>query len=260
MTMQPVKYLQTDSRWAANDYSASGESTTIKASGCGPTCAAMVIATLKDSTVTPATTCAWSLSHGYKAVGQGTYYSYFKPQGAVYNLTWTQLNSSNLLNMTTANAKTYHDQALAAVQGGDLVICCMGPGNWTSGGHFILWWKYDGGYVYINDPASTTSAREKNTLSLLQAQVKYYFICKTPTASTTTNTEEDDEMTQDQFNTMFDTAMSKYQTTLNAKEVSTWAQEHWEDATKSGVFDGTMPQSPLTREQAATVFFRLGLM
>ncbi|MCC8122362.1 MAG: C39 family peptidase [Oscillospiraceae bacterium] len=250
MNTQPVKYLQTDSRWAANDYSASGESTTIKASGCGPTCAAMILATLIDAGITPADTCAWALKKGYKAVGQGTYYSYFKPQGAAYGLTWTQLNGSNLCNMTAANAKTYHDQALAAVQGGDLVICCMGPGNWTSGGHFILWWKYADGYVYINDPASTASAREKNTLALLQSQVKYYFVCKTPT----TTTEEDDTVTQAQFNEM----MAVYEATQAAKTVSTSAAEPWAIAKDCGILDGTKPACPVTREQLTIVLSRVG--
>ena len=32
----------------------------VGSAGCGPSCAAMVIATLKDKSVTPETTCAWS--------------------------------------------------------------------------------------------------------------------------------------------------------------------------------------------------------
>lgn len=79
---QPVSYLQTDPRWAAKDYSAKGEKTTIGASGCGPTAMAMVLATWADPQVTPATECAWALAHGYKAPYSGTYYGYFQPAGA----------------------------------------------------------------------------------------------------------------------------------------------------------------------------------
>ena len=86
MNNQPVLYYQTDRRWADVDYSAKGESTTIGRSGCGPTCMAMVIATWADKNVTPVEACAWALKHGYKAVNQGTYYSYFKPHGAVYGI------------------------------------------------------------------------------------------------------------------------------------------------------------------------------
>ena len=53
MNKQPVSYLQTDPRWKNKDYSAKGESTTIGASGCGPTAAAMLIETLTGKTFTP---------------------------------------------------------------------------------------------------------------------------------------------------------------------------------------------------------------
>jgi len=48
---KPVSYLQTDPKWKNHNYSAKGESKTIGSSGCGPTAAAMVIATLKNNTV-----------------------------------------------------------------------------------------------------------------------------------------------------------------------------------------------------------------
>ncbi len=41
---------------------------------------------------------------------------------------------------------------------------------------------------------------------------------------------------------------------------SGWAQEAWQKAQESGVFDGTAPRAPLTREQCAVVLDRLGLL
>ncbi len=41
---------------------------------------------------------------------------------------------------------------------------------------------------------------------------------------------------------------------------SSWAAESWQRATRAGVFDGTNPQGPMTREQAAVVLDRLGLI
>lgn len=41
---------------------------------------------------------------------------------------------------------------------------------------------------------------------------------------------------------------------------SSWAKESWEKAVALGVFDGTDPRGPLTREQAAAVLDRLGLL
>lgn len=43
-------------------------------------------------------------------------------------------------------------------------------------------------------------------------------------------------------------------------KASAWAAASWDKACKAGVFDGSSPQGPLTREQAAVVLDRLGLI
>ena len=184
---KPVSYLQTDKRWSAVSYSAPGERTTIGRSGCGPTAAAMVVASWKDKKETPVEANAWAVQKGYKAIQNGTYHSFFKPYGAAHGLTITQITSCSVQSMSAANAAAAHEKALEAIKRGDLVICLMGKGNWTSSGHYILWYDYDGTNVYINDPASTKAARLKNTLKLLQSQVKHYWICTKPSGGTKFN-------------------------------------------------------------------------
>ena len=137
----------------------------------------MVIASLKDPAVTPVTTAEWSMSHGYKALNQGTYYSYFVPQFSAYGITCERLNQANLYGKSTSAA---HEKALLALQGGDWVIACMGKGNWTSTGHFILLYRFENGFVYINDPASTKETRLKSTWDLFAGQVKYMWVVRVP--------------------------------------------------------------------------------
>ncbi|WMI81614.1 C39 family peptidase [Anaerotignum sp. MB30-C6] len=175
--MKPVLYMQNDPRWASHDYSARGEKTTIKAEGCGVACAAMVIATLADKNVTPITTAEWSKGHGYKAKGQGTYYSYFKPQGAAYGIDITMLNGTNIYG---APSSKYHEMAKEAIGRGDLVIACMGKGNWTTSGHYVLWYGLEVGKVLINDPWSRKPAQTNGDYNLFKRQVKYYWIVKVP--------------------------------------------------------------------------------
>lgn len=177
--VRPIYYLQTDPRWKNHDYSAKGEKKTIGSAGCGPTAAAMVIATLRDKNVTPVTTALWSMAHAYKALNQGTYYSYFVPQMSAYGIACKRLNTSNLYGKSSSAA---HTEALNALKNGDWVIACMGKGNWTSSGHFILLYGYENGYVYINDPASTKAARVKNTWALYARQVKYMWTVPVPDA------------------------------------------------------------------------------
>lgn len=66
----------------------------------------------------------------------------------------------------------------------------------------------------------------------------------------------EDVMTQAQFNQMMDT----YYAQTSEKTASQWAAVAWQKATAAGIFDGTAPQNPLTREQAALVLDRLGLL
>lgn len=175
--IKPVSYLQTDPKWKNHNYSAKGEKKTIGSSGCGVTVAAMVIGTLKDKNVTPVTTAEWSMSHGYKALNQGTYYTYFVPQFNQYGITCRQLNFSNLYGKLSSTA---HNEALSALKNGNWVIACMGKGHWTSSGHFILLYKYENGYIYVNDPASTKADRVKNTWDLFAKQVKYMWVVDVP--------------------------------------------------------------------------------
>ena len=67
---------------------------------------------------------------------------------------------------------------------------------------------------------------------------------------------EDDDMTQEQFNQMMDVYLSQNRD----KAASSWAKADWDKATKAGIFDGTAPLNPLTREQAAAVLVRLNLV
>ena len=67
----------------------------------------------------------------------------------------------------------------------------------------------------------------------------------------------EETMSEQQFYEMFLQAMATYTKKLESKEVSAWAKEDWERAVEAGIFDGTMPQAPLTREQAAAIIARM---
>lgn len=172
MNKKPKLYLQTDSRWKNLDYSAKGESTTIGASGCGPTAAAMLIETLTGKEFTPADACKWSLDHGYKAVKQGTYYAYFEPQFKEFGLTCYQLSWVNTYHKPD---HVNHDKAFELLKQGYYLIALMKKGTWTSGGHFVVVWWEDG-KVRINDPASTKDARLNGNIKTFRNECAYYWV------------------------------------------------------------------------------------
>ena len=168
MMIQPINYYQTDTRWASKPYRTKAETATIGGSGCGPTCAAMVIQSIKNNGTTPITTCNWSVKNGYKATNQGTYWAYFVPQFKHYGISCKQTNNA--------------DSALKALKQGNWVIATMHKGNWTNGGHFILAYGYENNHVFINDPASTLKRRTCAKWSLFKDQSDAYWIVDVPEA------------------------------------------------------------------------------
>ena len=161
--VKPKDFKQYDSRWAKKIYSASGKSSqTMKSSGCGPTAAANIVATLKDSAVTPWTLAQISMQKGYRTANNGTAWSFFKYIAGLYGFSkFTQTSSLATLK--------------ACLDAGGYVVCSMGPGYWTSGGHFITAWKYDDKYIYCNDPASSSRTKQNQTDFMKQRKQFFCF-------------------------------------------------------------------------------------
>ena len=257
--IKPISFLQTDTKWKNKDYSAKGEKTNIGESGCGPSCMAMVINSLRDPQITPVETCAWALKKGYKAPKQGTYYSYFKPQGEAYGLNVRQMNYNNVYGKNDA----VHNEALNMVKAGHWIIACMGKGLWTRSGHFVLWYGMDGNNVLINDPNSTKSNRTKAAHSLFKSQVKYYFLVEVNTKPSisligewslaikkgiTDGSHPAKYITREQVIAMLYRAISG-----NGMAAINIA---WNWAKSEGITDGSNPKANCTREQAIAMIYR----
>ncbi len=258
---QPVSYLQTDPRWGRRDYSAAGEKTTIAASGCGPTAMAMVLATWADPAVTPETECAWALRRGYKAPHSGTYYGYFVPAGARYGLTVTRLNGTSLYGDARS---PLHQRVKAALDRGCLAIACMGKGNWTRSGHYVVVYAVRGGTVYINDPASTQAARTRGDYDLFKRQVKYYWIIEKPEIE---KPEKEERMTGREIIAALSDQeayelLRKAQRHARALTEPDWsrAEGSWRKAAERTVTDGTGPEALVKRDELTAVLGRLGLL
>ena len=238
MNKKPHYYMQTDPRWAKRPYRVTGENSTIGGSGCGPTCAAMLITTLTGKPVTPVETCQWAIDHGYKALNQGTYYSYFTPQFKAHGIVCTKLNTANVYGRPTEKV---HDTVLELLKAGYYIIACMGKGLWTSSGHFVVvWWCNN--VMYINDPASQKTERMHGDMDTFRKQAKYYWA-----VDAREHNKEDDEVTQEQFDQMMENYLSK-----RAKlSTSDWAKKSMSKAIDEGITDGTRPQSFATRQEVA---------
>lgn len=279
MNKKPVSYLQYDSRWGANRYNTRTGSISIKGGGCGPTSCAMLISTLTRKQVLPTETMEWACANGYVWCGYGVVTGdYFKVQFAKYGL-----SCERLIYWTRASIE-------ADIRAGYYFIAGMGPGLWTSGGHFVVLWDIDG-KMRINDPASVRDERVNGDPSLFWAQVRTLYRVD---ARNYNYPEEEIDMTIDQMieqitpdqvaklagkltdKQLGDLAerlteeqaavvVAKATRFVNKKGPSPYAREACEKAIKKGLFkdgdgDGLIdnPQAPLTREQYAVLADREG--
>ena len=259
MNKRPVSYLQTDPRWKDLPYQVPGETATIGGSGCGPTAAAMLIETLTGKTFTPVDACRWSVEHGYKAKGQGTYYGYFAPQFEAFGIKCWQLSWTNVYHNP---ASKVHDQALEYLKQGYYLIALMKKGTWTSGGHFIVVWWADG-KIRINDPASTRDSRVNGDINTFRNEAAYYWVVDARAYNGAAEQEED--MDQEKFNQMFATAMQQYRQELRDNDCGDWSRAARKFVTEQGIFAGGDPgpdgqpnymwEDLLTREQAAQLLY-----
>ena len=245
MNKRPVSYLQTDKRWKDLPYQVPGETATIGGSGCGPTAAAMLVETLTGKTFTPVDACRWSVEHGYKAKGQGTYYGYFAPQFEAFGIKCWQLSWTNVYHNP---ASKVHDQALEYLKQGYYLIALMKQGTWTSGGHFIVVWWADG-KIRINDPASTRDSRVNGDINTFRNEAAYYWVVDARAYN-----QEDDIVSYDKFKEYMD----QYRQELGAAAPAPWAAPYISKCIDAGIMseiNGAIdrPGDFLTRQEAAVM-------
>lgn len=131
-------YNQTDNRWNNHMYSSTGSSSqTIGTSGCGPTSASMVVTAIKG-TITPDEMGDLFIKYGYRSANNGTYWSAFRWVADVFDIGYQECSSL--------------DTAVNLVRNNNYVICSVGNGLFTTGGHFIVIVGIDGNTLKIYDP------------------------------------------------------------------------------------------------------------
>lgn len=168
--VQPKNFKQNDPKWEDVLYTYKNKHSkkqTIGNSGCGPSALADIVATWWDEKITPVEMCKLAVDKNYRLKTGGTNHKFFEYVAKLYGGHYCETTS--------------HTYAKKAIENGHYVIVNVGPSRWTSGGHFICWWKISGNTVYINDPYDTkyTSSKEKAPYSeLKKARKKYYILYK----------------------------------------------------------------------------------
>ncbi len=131
-------YSQIDNRWKNNLYtSTNNRSQTLGSSGCGPTCAAMVVSSIKG-TITPPEMAEMFVKNGYRSANNGTYWSAYRAVADEFNITYSETSDIN--------------KALELLRNNNYVIVSCGNGLFTTGGHYIVLAGIEGNTLRIYDP------------------------------------------------------------------------------------------------------------
>lgn len=153
-------FLQWDGRWGYVPYGAN----VIGLSGCAPACLSMVVYSLtRNKTATPDMFAEYSMKQGYYVEGTGTSWELLTDIPSKYKV------KGNTLGLDEVAMKNHLDK-------GHLIICSMGPGDFTATGHFIVLYGYKNGAFLVNDPYSRIRSSKSWDYETLKGQIKNLWV------------------------------------------------------------------------------------
>lgn len=147
-----IYFNQGDGAWNQNGYC-------IAKAGCGPTSMAVVITSLTGKWVTPLDTAIWGYQHGFYS-REGSAHEMIPAMAAAYGI-------------RCQGAGTDYQAIKKALKAGKPVVCLMGPGYFTRGGHFMVLVAIDNNdCVTVADVGSRARSAYKYRLADVIAQSK----------------------------------------------------------------------------------------
>lgn len=148
--------IQWDDRWGYAEYGGS----VVGLAGCGPTCLSMVaVALTHNEKCTPLNAAKYSMDNGYCLDSSGTIWDLFAKGAEGYGL------KSKEIPLDEAVMKNVLDQ-------GKMIVCSMGPGDFTTQGHYLVVYGYDSDGFMINDPNSRTRSAMRWEYNRLHDQIR----------------------------------------------------------------------------------------
>lgn len=150
-------FLQWDERWGYETYG----SDFLAVTGCGPTCLAMVRCGLSgDMEWNPYQVARMAEDSGYYVEGSGS--------------SWELMSlGAQQLGLTVNSVAFDADHIIAELEAGNPIICVVGPGDFTTTGHFIVLSGIDqDGKIIVNDPNSKKNSEKSWDVETLMSQTR----------------------------------------------------------------------------------------
>lgn len=149
-------FLQWDPMWGYEQYG----SDFLAITGCGPTCLAMAGWYLTENeNMTPHQIAQFAQRNGYYEKGYGS--------------SWTLISEgAEELGLTATELPLVKKKMVDALESGYPVILAMGPGNFTTTGHYIVLTGVEDGAFRVNDPNSIANSQRLWTYEEIEHQIR----------------------------------------------------------------------------------------
>ena len=149
-------FLQWDQRWGYETYG----SDMMAITGCGPTCLAMVGYYITgEDRFDPAKVAAFAEENGYYVEGSGS--------------SWTLISQGGkTLGLDVNELPLDENRMKQALEHGNPIILAMGPGDFTTSGHYIVLTAVQDGKFVVNDPNSPNRSARLWSYEEISGQIR----------------------------------------------------------------------------------------
>ncbi len=154
--------MQWDPRWGYLDYG----SGIVGLNGCGPLCLSMAgYYVTGDASFAPDKVIAFADENNYFAEGYGTSWSFISEGGRKLGLDVTEIPLDR--NRIYKNLDVDNP-----------IICAMGPGDFTTSGHFIVLVGIEDGKIQVNDPNSHANSEKLWSYEEIEDQIRNLWVIR----------------------------------------------------------------------------------
>lgn len=154
-------FMQWDQRWGYMFYG----SDVVGITGCGPVCLAMAgyYVTGGDETFLPANVVEFAANNGYYSKGNGS--------------SWTLISEGGVkLGLTVTEIPLVEKRITDNLEVDNPIICAMGPGDFTTSGHYIVLTGVEDGKYRVNDPNSRENSEKLWSYEEIENQIRNLWV------------------------------------------------------------------------------------
>lgn len=154
--------IQWDTRWGYIRYGAD----VVGLTGCGPVCLAMAgYYVTGDEKFSPDNMVAFAIDNGYCTWGNGT--------------AWTLISEGGVeLGLDVTEIPLVKSRIMDNLEVGNPIICVMGPGDFTTSGHYIVLVGTEDGKIRVNDPNSHANSEKLWTYEQMESQFRNLWVIR----------------------------------------------------------------------------------